>query len=247
VLISVKELYEFWKVRPSGVVHVGAHAAEELEQYEIFGFGPVAWVEAQPLLASELKKRIKPPSVVIEALIWDTSGQQMALKLTNNSQSTSVFDFGTHEIDYPDIRVVGEISLTTVRLDEILPQGFTHSFLNIDIQGAEYQALKSLGKVIGNFQYIYLEVNNDQVYRGIQQVAEIDGLLGESGFVRVATIWTTASWGDAFYINRDLAESLFGGRVGLNLKVLIFRIWKSRLFNNILVHGLLRVLRRAVG
>jgi FkbM family methyltransferase len=233
-------------VRPSGVVHVGAHAAEELHDYEIFEFGPVTWVEAQPFLASELKKRIKPPSEVIQALVWDTSGELMSLKLTNNSQSSSVFDFGTHQINHPNIEVVAEISLTTARMDEILPQGFTHNFLNIDIQGAEYQALSGLGHLISNFQYIYLEVNNGQVYRGIHQVGDIDRLLGKSGFVRVATVWTKADWGDALYMKQDLAESVFGGKFGLNLTVLIFRIWKTWLWQNSLVRAIGRVFRRTV-
>lgn len=246
MLISVKELHRFWRVRPLGVIHVGAHAAEELDDYEIFGFGPIAWVEAQPFLVSDLHTRVKPPSVVIEALIWDTSGEPMTLKLTNNSQSSSVFDFGTHQIDHPDIKVIEEISLTTSRLDEILPNGFTHNFLNIDIQGAEYQALRSLGKLIDNFHYVYLEVNKAQVYKGIEQVGAIDRLLRESGFVRVATVWTTASWGDAFFMKRDLAESTFGGMLGLRLKMIIFRIWKSWLLNNSLVRGLKTLFRRKI-
>lgn len=143
MLISVRELHDFWKVRPSGVIHVGAHAAEELHDYETFRFGPVTWVEAQPSLASELQNRIEPPSKVIQALIWDTSGELMSLKVTNNSQSSSVFNFGSHKVDHPEVKVVEELSLSTTRLDEILHRGFAENFLNIDIQGAEYQALRA--------------------------------------------------------------------------------------------------------
>lgn len=233
MLIPVKVLRRFWKVSPSGVVHVGAHSAEELPDYETFGFGPVIWVEAQPNLAAELKIRIQDPSEVIEALVWDKSGERMSLKVTNNGQSSSVFDFGTHMVDYPEIQVVSEISLTTARLDEILPSGLYHNFLNIDIQGAEYQALKGLGLLIAEFSYIYLEVNKGQVYTGINQVGDIDRLLEESGFIRVATVWTPASWGDALYMKRDLAEIVFGGRFGLRLRISLFRIWKNQVLANL--------------
>lgn len=233
MLIPVKVLRRFWKVTPSGVVHVGAHSAEELSDYESYGFGPVVWVEAQPNLVSELKMRVQAPSEVLEALVWDKSGERMSLKVTNNGQSSSVFEFGTHVIDYPEIEVVDEISLSTKRLDEILPRDFHHNFLNIDIQGAEYQALKGLGLLIARFSYIYLEVNRGQVYHGINQVVDIDSLLGESGFLRVATVWTSASWGDALYIKRDVAEKLFGGRLGVGLRIALFGIFRNQALGNL--------------
>jgi FkbM family methyltransferase len=206
------------------VVHVGAHSAEEESDYEAFEFGPVYWVEAQPVLAQHLKARIRPPSKVFQALIWDVSGEEMSLKLTSNSQSSSVFEFGTHKIDHPDVKVVGEVMLKTVRLDDILPEDSLHNFLNIDIQGAEYQALKSLGNLIGKFDYVYLEVNRGQVYKGIKQVEDLDKLLGEGGFSRVATIWTQASWGDALYIRKNLAHALFGGALGLKIVTLLYKL-----------------------
>jgi FkbM family methyltransferase len=227
MLISVKDLHEFWRVRPTGVVHVGAHEAEEQDDYEKFGFGPVVWVEAQPLLAQQLRTRIKPPSRVVQALIWDKSGENMPLKLTNNSQSSSVFELGTHEISYPDVKVVSEVMLKTVRLDEILPEDSSLNFLNLDIQGAEYQALKSLGNRLDDFDYIYLEVNGGQVYKGIKQIEDIDRLLGEEGFSRVATFWTQAFWGDALYIRKKLAHTLFGGRSGLVSMTLAYKLLLS--------------------
>ena len=238
LLISVKDLSVFWRVRTNGVVHVGAHAAEEQTDYEKFGFGPVLWVEAQPNLAQELNARIQPPSRVVQALIWDVSGEDMTLKITNNSQSSSLFEFGTHQFDHPDVKVVNEIVLKTVRLDEILPEVFSFNFLNIDIQGAEYQALNSLGGSLGRFDYVFLEVNRGQVYKGIKQVKEIDRMLALSGFSRVATVWTQASWGDALYIKKNLAEAMFGGPLGLALRVflytLLIKLRKSALIRRLL-------------
>lgn len=224
MLIPVKDLRGYWRVRPAGVVHVGAHLAEELGDYEAFGFGPVVWIEAQPRLADELKSRVKPPSQVIQALVWDKSGEEKVLKLTNNSQSSSIFDLGTHQVDHPDVKVVDELTLRTVRLDEILPTDMSHNFLNIDIQGAEYQALKSLGWLLGKFDYVYLEVNSAQVYKEIKQIDDLDLLLADEGFIRVATIWTPASWGDALYIRRSLAETLFKSKFGLAFRVIWFQV-----------------------
>lgn len=67
MLMSVKDIHVFWRVRPSGVVHVGAHAAEEAGDYERFRFGTVVWVEAQQTLVEGLRARIKSPYRAIQA------------------------------------------------------------------------------------------------------------------------------------------------------------------------------------
>ena len=58
MLIPVEILSRVWKIKPSGVLHVGAHEAEELEDYEEFQWGNVTWGEAQPNKAKALKERL---------------------------------------------------------------------------------------------------------------------------------------------------------------------------------------------
>jgi FkbM family methyltransferase len=216
MLISVSELSRFWRIKPTGVVHVGAHEAEEAADYSSFGFTPVIWVEAQPDLAENLSKRINHPSLVIQGLVWNISGQQMTLKITNNGQSSSVFTFGSHAINHPEVRVVSEVTLTTVRLDEIIPRDSTHNFLNLDIQGAEYEALVGLGSRIAQFDFIYCEVNREQVYQGTRQVGDLDVFLKTNGFRRVATKWTHANWGDALYLRQAIVSDLYGTSLNLH-------------------------------
>jgi FkbM family methyltransferase len=217
VLISVKDISQFWRVNPTGVVHVGAHEAEEAIDYQSNKFTPVIWIEAQPDLAEKLSRQIQLPSLVIQGLVWDTSGEKMNLKITNNGQSSSVFSFGSHATNHPDVRVVSEVTLTTVRLDEIIPNDTNHNFLNLDIQGAEYQALVGLGSRIAQFDFIYCEVNREQVYEGTRQVGDLDSFLNGKGFRRVATRWTHANWGDALYIRQSIVSNLYGSTFNLNI------------------------------
>jgi len=224
MLIPVSDLRSYWRVKPAGVVHVGAHKAEELVAYEENSFGPVIWIEAQANLVSEISKMITPPSEVIHALVWNKDNEVLTLNLANNGQSSSVFEFGSHQQSYPEIEMSAEVEMKTSRLDSLLPDQFQHSFLNLDIQGAEYQALEGLGSKLGNFDYVYTEVNREQVYKGIHQVRELDLYLESHQFLRVATVWTRASWGDALYINRRRVLEDFGS-VGLTkARSLIFGV-----------------------
>jgi FkbM family methyltransferase len=235
VLISASKLRSFWGVVPNGVLHVGAHRGEEIDDYESNSFGPVIWIEAQPDLFQDLAHRVEAPSKVIHALVWNISGIKKSLHLTNNGQSSSIFALGSHQLSYPDIFVTGDIEITTSRLDDLLDARDTHNFLNLDIQGAEYEALESLGSKIDQFDFVYSEVNRAQVYRGIKQVGELDKLLKTKGFRRVATVWTGENWGDALYLRLDWAIKSYGSTLKLKVKMMVVQL-QSQIPNFSLSH-----------
>jgi FkbM family methyltransferase len=224
MLISISRLRSFWLIKPTGVLHVGAHLGEELDGYENNCFGPVTWIEAQPELVRLLSERVNSPSKVISALVWSRSGVRKVLNLTNNGQSSSVFNLGSHALSYPDIVVSGSLEMETSRLDDLLG-GDVHDFLNLDIQGAEYEALEGLGSRIEQFNFVYTEVNRGQVYEGIKQVREIDEFLRGKGFQRVATVWTSEDWGDSLYLRIDWALAKYGSNLKLRWKILLFQMY----------------------
>ena len=75
------------------------------------------------------------------------------------------------------------------------------NFINLDIQGVELRALKSMEKYLQHVKYIYTEVNTEEVYKNCDQMQDIDSYLNQFGFKRMATnIFKQYGWGDAFYI-----------------------------------------------
>jgi hypothetical protein len=52
---------------------------------------------------------------------------------------------------------------------------------------------------ISSVKYIYSEVNVEEVYKGCDQINELDNFLKIHGFVRVDTKVLREGWGDAFY------------------------------------------------
>jgi FkbM family methyltransferase len=202
VFITVSEMSRFWNIKPSGVLHVGAHLAEETSSYEKHGWVPVIWVEAQPNLVEILKSNLDfPHHKVIEGAIWDEDGVKLKLHIASSSQSTSLLDLGTHAKLYPDITYISDIDVVTKRLDSLIKSNEMPNFINLDIQGVELRAIKSLGRLIELVEYIYVEVNKKMVYEGCTDIRELDDFLFDCGFTRKCTRWyLQEGWGDALYI-----------------------------------------------
>jgi FkbM family methyltransferase len=218
MLISVDELHNLWNIRPTGVVHVGAHLAEESKEYEKFNWVPIIWIEAQPSLVEELRKKMDPTfNSVIEAAVWNKSDIELELNVASNSQSTSLLDFGSHETSYPDVTFTNSLKVKTKRLDELLQDYTCPNFINLDLQGVELQALEGLGNLIEKFDYIFVEVNKAEVYKECTLVGALDSFLDQSGFSRVTTRWVLGrGWGDALYIRKSVYS---GGKLRHKLEI----------------------------
>jgi len=76
MLIPVRDLVTVWGVEPRGVLHVGAHEAEEADAYAAAGWQPVWWVEMLPdkCAALSAKFRDDPLNRVLQGACWDEDG-----------------------------------------------------------------------------------------------------------------------------------------------------------------------------
>ena len=204
MLIAPSVLKSLFGVRPSGVLHVGGHLAEEHTEYKEQGFGRVIWVEAQESLARAIEQRMKGTDhIVLTGVAWSVSGLKLDFNLANNGQSSSLYEPDLHVEHYPNIEFTSVVDVTSIRLDQLVPSHEKFDFLNLDVQGAELEALKGLGSMLGNVKWVYSEVNRANVYREIPMIGEMDLFLKTAGFLRVCTVWTGAGWGDALYVRRE--------------------------------------------
>jgi hypothetical protein len=78
--------------------------------------------------------------------------------------------------------------------------GSKYNFWNFDIQGAELMALKGAIKNIEHAKVLYLEINENEVYKGCALLEEVDNFLEGHNFGRVHTVMTRHGWGDGIYI-----------------------------------------------
>jgi FkbM family methyltransferase len=209
--IPVEILVKFWRISPSSVMHVGAHLAEEYTEYNRFKWiGPenkkAIWVEAQTSLVEILNNTLDlSENIVFNYAVWEEDEKEISLNISNNGQSSSIFELSKHKETYPDVKFIDKINVQTIRLDTLLESNnLKPDFLNLDIQGAELIALKSLGERIADFKWIYTEVNYESLYENCALISEIDDYLKRNSFKRVFTVRRAgAGWGDALYIRND--------------------------------------------
>lgn len=205
MLIPINYLLETFNPQITGILHVGAHECEELEVYKAIGVksDKIYWVEAMPDKVHLMKS--KGVQNIYKALVDDIDGKTVDFKITNNGQSSSILDFGSHSKHHPHVHVISSNQMFTTRLDTLIDTNnipiHSLNFLNLDIQGVELRALKSMEKYLSNIQYIYTEVNTEYVYKDCNLIDEIDEFLSRHGFTRVCTkMCGNYGWGDAFYL-----------------------------------------------
>lgn len=189
-----------------GVIHVGGHDGEERDWYISNGFEPVIWFEPNFELFDRLTKNIENYNMLAFNFgIHDTLKQAPLFISSNDGQSSSILELGTHAKYYPDVKYTKSEIIELKRLDTFFEEekGFLNikefNFLNIDVQGVELNVIKSLGQLIKNIDYIYVEVNEEELYKGCSLLPDIDEYLSKYGFVRMLTKMMKSHWGDAFY------------------------------------------------
>ena len=199
MLFNFTEIKETYKMNITGIIHVGAHLCEEAGEYEKNGISNVLWVEA----IAELVNHQKHKRNIVQALIDEVDDKDVIFKISNNGESSSSLEMKTHLEQHPQVYVVQERRLKTIRMDTLLKkhQFHNYNFLNLDIQGKELCALKSFGN-LDVIDYIYTEVNVEELYRDCCLMNNLDEYLVD--FRRVDTRLTQHGWGDALYIRKGL-------------------------------------------
>lgn len=189
----------------TGVLHVGAHLAEEAQSYaDEFGDTKVWWIEANPRVAPAIESALAgfPSQSLIQALVYKEDGIDLEFNVTNyDGMSSSILDFGTHTQFSPDTVFVETITLPTRSLDSLVAEhGIVANVLNMDLQGAELFALSGAKKFLEGVDWVFTEVNNEEVYVGCAKVDQLDAFLLDYGMTRVETYWVPGQgWGDAMY------------------------------------------------
>ena len=171
MLIPFDQLVHVLSLKIKGILHVGAHECEELADYLRYGLSmdQIFWVEAMKEKVDMIKEKFNNQIRIYEAVIDEKDGAETPFYITNNGQSSSILEFGSHAQHHPQVSVVSEKKLTTTRLDTLIEANYIPieniNFLNFDIQGVELRALKSMEKYLKHIDYIYTEVNSEQVYK----------------------------------------------------------------------------------
>lgn len=204
----VKGLFEKYKIEVKGILHVGAHLCEEKDIYNsVFGVHDdnIIWVDAnKSIVDKNIQRGI--PNCYVAAL--DDCEKCVSFNITNNGQSSSLLELGTHKYTYPHIHVSEKKIVRTQTLEQFLQRNviniMNYNVWNFDIQGSEYSVFKGSESLLQYADVIYTEVNTAEVYVGCGKLSDLDELLGKHGLFRVAShILDELYWGDAIYVRTD--------------------------------------------
>jgi ABC-type phosphate transport system substrate-binding protein len=200
----IKEILRNEGLTITGAFHIGAHECEELSFYKELGLksDDIIWIDAIKSKVEEAKQ--KKISNVYHAVITDKDNDDVVFNVSNNVQSSSILEFGTHSQEHPWVVYVNKINQKSITVDTFFSENninpSKYNFWNFDIQGAELLALKGSIKSIKHAHALYLEVNEKELYKNCGLINDIDLFLSQYKFKRVLTNMTKHGWGDALYI-----------------------------------------------
>lgn len=207
MLIKFHQLINTFNPTITGILHVGAHNCEEKSDYNRCNIkdDDIYWIDAMPDKIKRNKELYGNNLHIYQGVIDEVNDKLVDFHITNNGASSSILEFGSHSSHHPHVKVTDTIKFNTIRLDSLIEKYNIPieklNFINLDIQGVELRALKSMGKYLQHVKYIYTEVNTEEVYKNCDQIQDIDSYLNQFGFKRMATnIFKQYGWGDAFYI-----------------------------------------------
>jgi len=199
----------FFSVEPvRGVLHVGAHDGEELNYYKENGISDVVFCEANPKIYKRLVERCQNSDGVkcYNYAICDHKGEVDFHVTNNDSASSSILNLKVHKHYYPHIYNEETIRVPSITIDELFEmeslQPSRYNLLNIDIQGAELLAMKGMKNYLTSCDYVYSEVNFEELYEGCGLMSDIDLYLSQFGFSRITVAETRSGFGDALYAKK---------------------------------------------
>lgn len=188
-----------------GVVHLGAHYAEEAVIYGRWGSN-VLWVEAHPTYAKHMVANLRnfPGQIGVEACLGSEDGEEVTFYVTSDEVSSSVFE-PAETLERHSLELAGTVTVKTKRFDTIWrslgldPENF--NFLVLDTQGSELEVLKGMGDLVEMFDTIQAEYSTEELYRGGARLEELDEFL--TGFTRVFPDEPIVH-ADALYVKKEL-------------------------------------------
>ena len=186
-----------------GIVHIGAHYGEEIQEYVDNGIQKITVFEPLSGNFDVLSERLKDVNADIEGYqvaLGSKKGTATMFLSSNEAQSSSILKPKDHLEHHPDVSFDGTEEVEVETLDSY--NIGEANFINIDVQGYELEVLKGGAETLKHVDYVYCEINRDELYEGNAFVEDLDVFLADYDMERVETDWSGTLWGDALYIRK---------------------------------------------
>ena len=207
-----KIAYENFAIERKGIIHIGAHMAEELPLYLAFGAQNILWIEANPKLKTALKKRLAHHKGS-KCLFFAASNEESEANFCFTPQAptcSSLLSPARIVERIPHMRQQERIRVQQKRLDDVMrAENILHNYnvMLIDVQGAELKALQGSTETLRHIDALILEVAWCASYAGGARLHELDDFLRAHNFIRMETLIDTRLIdGDALYVKQAVID-----------------------------------------
>ena len=199
----------------TGIIHVGAHRGEEVEQYADMGAKTVIWVEPNPDVFKEMKHFLTSVGASIDSHAFEYAvsdvdhdnvdfhlyyGPDAGFMRGNKGCSSLLKAKGRFESWHQETIKVETITIDTLLTEnDFKPSDF--QLLNLDVQGAELLALKGASEVLKYVKYVATEAtwqNPDYVDNVMYD--DLKSFLESKGFIETEIVNHGPDWGDVLFV-----------------------------------------------
>lgn len=195
MLIDLKQAIKKHGLKITGVVHVGSHVGQEMEDYLANGIKDIVFIEPCKETFEKLKEHVGDKAICFNVACGETSGQMVLHKETaNGGMSNSLLEPTGHLNHYPDIKFIDSEVVDVCPLDSLPIEKSRYNFLVMDCQGFEANVLKGAKNTLQGIEYIMTEVNYEELYKGLTLYEGLLKLIPE--FEVIETKRTGQNWGD---------------------------------------------------
>ncbi len=209
MILDFDYVYEKYNLNVSGLLHIGGHYGGELQKYKSHNIDNIVLFEPLSSNFSVLSEAVKNigGNIVAHQVALGNDNRKVIMNISSNeAQSSSILIPKVHLTAHPEVSFTGTEEVEMKKLDDYDYKNY--NMIVVDVQGYELEVLKGASQTLNNIDYIYCEVNRDEVYEGNARVEEIDEFLSTYGFKRVETQWYyTEVWGDALYMKEKKSNS----------------------------------------
>jgi FkbM family methyltransferase len=205
MLIDLRELNKSYGLNIRGIIHVGGHIGQEIPVYSEIGIKNVVFFEPLKDVFFELEKNAKPHGYkcINTALGAKRQSGKINREFKNGGQSSSFMQPKRHLDYYPDI-TFDSVELAQIETLDSYNFNGKYNLLMADVQGYELEVLKGAVKTLEKIDYLYLEVNREELYSGCPMFEQIESFVRPYGFELKEIFWTDRNWGDAFFVKTKI-------------------------------------------
>jgi FkbM family methyltransferase len=204
MILNLDYLQRKYGMNFKGVIHIGAHYGEEFTDYKRLNIPKVSYFEPVKKTFEILKTKVGDGANLFNYALGDDNREiEMYIEESDRLGASSILKPNTTLITEQKFNY-GEV-VQMKRLDDVDFDFSDYNFINIDVQGYEFEVLKGSVKTLEHIDYIICEINRiipekAMVYENCVDVSIISEFLSKFGFKLVEVDWAGISWGDGLYI-----------------------------------------------